>query len=46
MADSDSRDRTEHKSLYKTAVEQSPDGIFALTNDLELALVNRRIALL
>ena len=43
MADSDSRDRTEHKSLYKTAVEQSPDGIFALTNDLELALVNRRI---
>ncbi|WP_080506014.1 bacterio-opsin activator domain-containing protein [Halorubrum sp. BV1] len=43
MADTDPGDRTEHKSLYKTAVEQSPDGIFALTNDLELALVNRRI---
>jgi PAS domain S-box-containing protein len=43
MADSDSGNRTEHKPLYKTAVEQSPDGIFALTNDLELVLVNRRI---
>lgn len=43
MTNTDSRDRSEQNSLYKTAVEQSPDGIFALTNDSELALVNRRI---